>query len=66
MVSIGRICDQQQSIFGNKGISIHGKLQKRAKNRSKYQKEGKSGESTEFAERIKKVQKEAGAALKKV
>ena len=51
MANIGRICDQQQSIFGNKGISIYGILWKRVKNGDRHKKKRKSGESNRVCEK---------------
>ena len=45
MASIGRICDQQQSTFSNKGISVYSKSQKRVKNGGRHKEKKKSGES---------------------
>ena len=44
MVSDSRICSKQQGSYSNKDFTFHGKLWKRVKDGSKYQKERKSTE----------------------
>ncbi len=65
MVSISRICNEQQSTFGNKNVHIHGKLRRELR-MEETQKKGKVEKAMEFVERMRKIQKEAGVALKKV
>ena len=65
IASISRICNQQQSTFSNKGIPIHSKLWKGVENGGDIKKKGKVEKTMEFVERMKKMQEEAGAALKK-
>ena len=45
MVSISRVCDQQQGTFDNQSVSIHSKLQERIENGSKLEKKRKDRES---------------------
>ena len=63
MISNSRVCSKQQSSFSNKSIIFYSKLWKRVENRGRYQKKKKV---TEFAERMRQVQEEAGAVLRKV
>ena len=42
MVGIGRVCGEQQSLYGNQSFAIHGKLWKRIENGGRYKKERKS------------------------
>jgi len=65
IVSIDRVCSKQQSTFSNKGVSIYGELWKRTKNRGDIWRKRKVEKAIEFVERMKKMQKEVGAALKK-
>ena len=45
MVSISRVCSEQQSSHSNKGFAFHGKLQERVKNGRRYKKVRKGRES---------------------
>jgi len=42
MANIGRVCNKQQSTFGNKNISIYSKLWKEVENRGGYKEKRKS------------------------
>ena len=45
MVSISKVCSEQQGSYGNKGVAFYNKLWKRVENRRRYQKERKDRES---------------------
>jgi len=62
VVGIGRICDEQQSLYSNEDVAFHGKLREK---RGDIRKKGKVESATGFVERMKKVHEEARAALKK-
>jgi len=66
VVGISRVCSEQQSSHCNQGFAFHGKLSKRIENGRDIRKREKVEKATKFVERIKKVHKEVGAALKKV
>ena len=65
MVGISRVCSEQQSSYSNKSFTFYSKLQERSKDGGNIRKKGKMEKATEFVERMKKVQEEVGAALKK-
>jgi len=50
MASISRVCNKQQGTFGNKNISVYGKLQKGVKNGSKYKEKRKSRKNNKVCE----------------
>jgi len=63
VVSYGRFCSEQQSLFGNKDISDYKKeLQMRADIRKKEKVE----KEIEFVKRMRKVQKKARVILTKI
>jgi len=66
IVSIGRVHSKQQGTLNNESISIYGELQKGSKNGGDIRKRGKVEKAMEFIERMKRVQEEVGAALKKM
>ena len=41
VVSVSRVCSEQQGSYSNKDFVFHSKLQKRVKNRKRYKKERK-------------------------
>ena len=45
MVSISRVCSEQQDSYSNKGFAFYGKLQKRVENGKEYKEERKDRES---------------------
>ena len=66
MTSIGRICNQQQSIFGNEDISFMANYRRKLRMGTDIRKKGKMEKVIEFVERMKKVQEKAGVALRKM
>jgi len=65
VVGNSRICDKQQGTYSDKDFAIYGKLWKEMRMGGDIRKKGKVESATEFVERMKKVHKEAEAALRK-
>ena len=67
MVSNSRVCSKQQSLCSNKSITIHGKLCERELRMGvNIRRKIKVEKTTEFVERMKKVQEEAKMVLRRV
>ena len=60
-----RVCSEQQGSFYNKSIAFYGKLWKRAKDGSKYQKKRKGGESNRVCKKNEEDARRSGSCLKK-
>jgi len=65
VVSNSRVCCKQQDSFGNKGFTFHSKLWERTIEGADIRRKDKVEKTTEFVERMKRVQEEAGTALRK-
>ena len=65
MVRNGRICNKQQNIFGNQGISVYSKLQKRIENRNRHQEKRKSRESNGICRKNKEGLERSWDGIKK-
>ena len=63
MVSISRVCSEQQGLYSNKGFIFYSRELRIG---GDIRKKGKIEKATEFVERMKKVHEETGMALKKV
>ena len=66
MVSIGRVCSEQQDLYSNQDVTFHGKLWQGIEDGGDIRKKGKVESAAEFVERMKKVHEEVGVVLKKV
>jgi len=51
MVSVSRVCGEQQSSYSYESLTFYGKLQKRVKNRRRYKKKRKSRKSNGVCEK---------------
>jgi len=59
------VCSEQSSSFSNKDITFYGQLWKGVTNGADIRKKGKVEKTTEFVERMRRVQEKAEATLRK-
>ena len=66
VVSNNRVCSEQQGLFGKKVSSFIVNYNRELRMGTDIRRKGKVEKTTEFIERMKRVQEEARVALRKV
>ena len=65
MVSVSRVCNQQQGTFNNQGVSVYSKLWKRNENESRLEKERKDGKGDGVCEENEKGAGKSRSSIEK-